>query len=111
MNENQIKNGGYLKFNRNNAIALKCRECFGYDGLYDGTVGVPFTKAGMEVKDCESETCPLFYFRNGKDERPGRKVRTMTADHKEKFLQINRERAQKKSKALNGQKGIRAGVN
>jgi hypothetical protein len=95
MNETQIKNKGYQKFNRNNAIALKCRECFGYDGLYDGTVGVPFTKSGMEVKDCETILCPLFYFRNGKDERPTRKVKIMTAEHRQKFLQSNKQRTQK----------------
>jgi hypothetical protein len=100
MNETQIKNKGYLKFNRNNAIALYCRHCFGYDGLFEGTIGTTFTKAGMEVKECESKNCPLFYFRNGKDERPDRKVRIMTTDHKQKFLHANKQRAQKSKKAL-----------
>lgn len=106
MNENQIKDGGYLKFNRNNSIALFCRSCYGFAGHLGQTVGTPFTKSGMEVKECESTNCPLFYFRNGKDERPNRKVKTMTPEHKQKFLQSNKQRAQKKSKALSTPKGI-----
>lgn len=105
MNETQIKNGGYLKFNRNKAIELKCRECFGYDFHLGGKVGTPFKTAGMEVKECESETCPLFYFRNGKDERPTRKIKKLTPEHKEKFLRINKERVQKSKKALPVSKG------
>ena len=107
MNENQIKDGGYLKFNRNNSIALFCRSCYGYDGhTAEKPCGTPFKTAGIEVSGCPSIWCPLFYFRNGKDERPNRKVKTMTPEHKQKFLQSNKQRVQKKSKALSTPKGI-----
>jgi hypothetical protein len=101
MNETQIKNGGYLKFNRNNAINLFCRSCYGYDGhTADNPCGTPFKTAGMEVSGCPSLWCPIFYFRNGKDERPSRKLRIMTTEQKQKFLQSNKQRAQKSKEPL-----------
>ena len=88
MNEAQLKNGGYLTFNRNKAIALFCRECFGFDGHYGGKVGTPFQTAGTEVRSCESIKCPLFYYRNGKDERPTKKKKVLSGVALKNVLRI-----------------------
>ncbi|MFH0813081.1 MAG: hypothetical protein V2A69_09630 [Pseudomonadota bacterium] len=57
------------RLTRGQAIVLHCRECFGYDGHRGGSVGTPYVKAGMIVKECTDTLCPLFPFRNGMEER------------------------------------------
>lgn len=55
---------------RTKAVNLFCRNCNGWDG---SKIGTPYSKAGMDVRECGSRECHLYFFRNGSDERPGRK--------------------------------------
>jgi len=57
------------------SVNRMCRECQGCDYYRGEKIGTPPQKAAAMVRECTDTECPLYYFRNGSDERPGRTKR------------------------------------
>jgi len=79
---------------RTKSIKLFCLSCFGWkEGGGKGYTG--HDQAVKMVRECESEKCPLFYYRNGKDERPDRKKKVVSERQKENFARIRKDSTKK----------------
>ena len=63
------------------AIKAHCQECVGCDRHRGGTYGTSELEASYEVIKCTDTKCQLYYYRRGRDERPGRVKRKLSEKH------------------------------